>query len=309
MRPAVSGTVARGHLPPAFATPEEAGDMLGNPLPLTQQTAERGRKVSATTARFATALSATAWPCSRARTGPSRATCFPMKYASIPTASFMADRARQERHAQLRRILMIPIAGRPCTTFAFCSGPRMPRTRICDQCRNLSIAAYPQHSDRADLGRRGWRGGGLRSAGPERFWANCARVDAVSVDPRARQPFPRGARTPRGRPLERAHAPRARAHRLVACPGNALLWLPSSPCRCCSRGRARGHPEPDPGGQGALAEPSLLRHPPGGVRGDFALYYSFYVRGSLRQDESKDPNFTARARRLAPPFMVVFFSA
>jgi len=45
MRPAVSGTVARGHLPPAFATPEEAGDMLGNPLPLTQQTAERGRKV------------------------------------------------------------------------------------------------------------------------------------------------------------------------------------------------------------------------------------------------------------------------
>jgi mono/diheme cytochrome c family protein len=45
MRPAVWGTVARGHLPPAFATPEEAGDMIGNPLPLTQQTAERGRKV------------------------------------------------------------------------------------------------------------------------------------------------------------------------------------------------------------------------------------------------------------------------
>jgi len=45
MRPAVAGTVARGHLPPAFATPEEAGDMLGNPLPLTQETAERGRKV------------------------------------------------------------------------------------------------------------------------------------------------------------------------------------------------------------------------------------------------------------------------
>ncbi len=37
------------------------------------------------------------------------------------------------------------------------------------------------------------------------------------------------------------------------------------------------------------------------------LFYSFYVRGSLRQDESKDPNFTVRARRLAPPFMVVFF--
>jgi mono/diheme cytochrome c family protein len=45
MRPAVAGTVARGHLPPAFATPEEAGSMLSNPLPLTQATAERGRKV------------------------------------------------------------------------------------------------------------------------------------------------------------------------------------------------------------------------------------------------------------------------
>jgi mono/diheme cytochrome c family protein len=45
MRPAVAGTVARGHLPPAFATPEGAGDMLSNPLPLTQETAERGRKV------------------------------------------------------------------------------------------------------------------------------------------------------------------------------------------------------------------------------------------------------------------------
>jgi mono/diheme cytochrome c family protein len=45
MRPAVAGSVARGHLPPAFATPEEAGNMLSNPLPLTQQTAERGRKV------------------------------------------------------------------------------------------------------------------------------------------------------------------------------------------------------------------------------------------------------------------------
>jgi mono/diheme cytochrome c family protein len=45
MRPAVAGTLARGHLPPAFATPEEAGTLLVNPLPLTQKTAERGRKV------------------------------------------------------------------------------------------------------------------------------------------------------------------------------------------------------------------------------------------------------------------------
>ena len=45
MRPAVAGTVARGHLPPAFATPEEAGTLLANPIPITQQTAERGRKV------------------------------------------------------------------------------------------------------------------------------------------------------------------------------------------------------------------------------------------------------------------------
>ncbi|MGC9985113.1 MAG: quinol:electron acceptor oxidoreductase subunit ActD [Polyangia bacterium] len=45
MRPAVEGTVARGHLPPDFATPEEAGALLGNPLPLTQAVAERGRKV------------------------------------------------------------------------------------------------------------------------------------------------------------------------------------------------------------------------------------------------------------------------
>jgi hypothetical protein len=37
------------------------------------------------------------------------------------------------------------------------------------------------------------------------------------------------------------------------------------------------------------------------------LFYSFYVRGSLRQDESKDPSFTVRARKLAPLFMVVFF--
>jgi len=45
MRPAVADTVARGHLPPAFATPEEAGALLSNPLPLTQANAERGRKV------------------------------------------------------------------------------------------------------------------------------------------------------------------------------------------------------------------------------------------------------------------------
>jgi mono/diheme cytochrome c family protein len=45
MRPAVAGTVARGHLPPAFATPGEAGILLSNPLPLTQAIAERGRRV------------------------------------------------------------------------------------------------------------------------------------------------------------------------------------------------------------------------------------------------------------------------
>jgi hypothetical protein len=37
------------------------------------------------------------------------------------------------------------------------------------------------------------------------------------------------------------------------------------------------------------------------------LFYRFFVRGSLRQDESKDPAFTLRARKLAPAFMVVFF--
>jgi hypothetical protein len=37
------------------------------------------------------------------------------------------------------------------------------------------------------------------------------------------------------------------------------------------------------------------------------LFYFFYVRGSLRQDTSKDPAFTVKARRLAPPFMVTFF--
>jgi hypothetical protein len=37
------------------------------------------------------------------------------------------------------------------------------------------------------------------------------------------------------------------------------------------------------------------------------LFYRFYVKGSLKQDASKDPSFTLRARRLAPLFMVVFF--
>jgi hypothetical protein len=37
------------------------------------------------------------------------------------------------------------------------------------------------------------------------------------------------------------------------------------------------------------------------------LFYRFFVGGSLRQDESKDPAFTVRARKLAPLFMVVFF--
>jgi mono/diheme cytochrome c family protein len=45
MRPAVAGTVARGHMPVEFKTPEEAGKLLVNPLPLTERTAERGRKV------------------------------------------------------------------------------------------------------------------------------------------------------------------------------------------------------------------------------------------------------------------------
>ncbi|HJX65615.1 MAG TPA: quinol:cytochrome C oxidoreductase [Polyangia bacterium] len=37
------------------------------------------------------------------------------------------------------------------------------------------------------------------------------------------------------------------------------------------------------------------------------LFYAFYVRGSLRQDQNKDPDFTVRARKMAPFFMVVFF--
>ncbi len=37
------------------------------------------------------------------------------------------------------------------------------------------------------------------------------------------------------------------------------------------------------------------------------LFYRFYVRGSLKQDDSKDASFTVRARKLAPPFMVMFF--
>jgi mono/diheme cytochrome c family protein len=45
MQPAVAGTVARGHLPPAFSKPEEAGQILANPVALTKQVAVRGRKV------------------------------------------------------------------------------------------------------------------------------------------------------------------------------------------------------------------------------------------------------------------------
>jgi mono/diheme cytochrome c family protein len=45
MQPAVAGTIARGHLPPAFSKPEEAGQILANPIALTKQVAERGRKV------------------------------------------------------------------------------------------------------------------------------------------------------------------------------------------------------------------------------------------------------------------------
>ena len=45
MQPAVAGTVARGHLPPAFSKPEEAGQILANPVVLTNRVAERGRKV------------------------------------------------------------------------------------------------------------------------------------------------------------------------------------------------------------------------------------------------------------------------
>jgi mono/diheme cytochrome c family protein len=45
MKPAVAGTVARGHLPPAFSKPEEAGQILANPVALTKQLAARGRKV------------------------------------------------------------------------------------------------------------------------------------------------------------------------------------------------------------------------------------------------------------------------
>jgi hypothetical protein len=36
-------------------------------------------------------------------------------------------------------------------------------------------------------------------------------------------------------------------------------------------------------------------------------FYFFFVRGSRRQDESHDPDFTVRARKWAPPFMIIFF--
>jgi mono/diheme cytochrome c family protein len=45
MQPAVAGTIARGHLPPAFSKPEAAGEILANPVALTNRVAERGRKV------------------------------------------------------------------------------------------------------------------------------------------------------------------------------------------------------------------------------------------------------------------------
>lgn len=45
MQPAVAGTVARGYLPPAFKTPEEAATLLTNPLSFDAKVGERGRKV------------------------------------------------------------------------------------------------------------------------------------------------------------------------------------------------------------------------------------------------------------------------
>ena len=45
MRPPAAGTVARGHLPYLFKTPEEAGAALFNPLPRTREVLEQGKKV------------------------------------------------------------------------------------------------------------------------------------------------------------------------------------------------------------------------------------------------------------------------
>jgi cytochrome c5 len=43
MRPPVPGTVASGHLPRGFTTPEQAGALLPNPLPRSRTVLERGR--------------------------------------------------------------------------------------------------------------------------------------------------------------------------------------------------------------------------------------------------------------------------
>ncbi|MHB8875372.1 MAG: c-type cytochrome, partial [Myxococcaceae bacterium] len=48
MRSPVAGTVARGQVPYLFKTPEEAGAVLVNPLPLTAPVLEKGRRAYAT---------------------------------------------------------------------------------------------------------------------------------------------------------------------------------------------------------------------------------------------------------------------
>ena len=45
MRSPVPGTVARGYLPPLHQGAEEAGELLGNPLPLSRKVLDRGRRV------------------------------------------------------------------------------------------------------------------------------------------------------------------------------------------------------------------------------------------------------------------------
>jgi cytochrome c553 len=47
MRQPAPGTVARGHLPPAFETPEQAGSTLNNPLPRSRAVLETGRAIYA----------------------------------------------------------------------------------------------------------------------------------------------------------------------------------------------------------------------------------------------------------------------
>ena len=44
MRMPVAGTVARGYIPLDVKTPEEAGKVLANPLPVTMEVLERGRR-------------------------------------------------------------------------------------------------------------------------------------------------------------------------------------------------------------------------------------------------------------------------